>query len=151
MKTGLIIFNGIQFHDYHAGRAIDWAAKNNGGLLGLFIHSAKEPPEGYLFPSDIDPAENVYNKTDAKKSNLNVIHTQVKLFADMAKGKNVSLDTRELEDPSLEEVLSFTNKTEILFLDDEYDQSFILAVSSFRLKDLVKESASPVETVRDNR
>ncbi len=151
MKAGLVIFNGIQFHDYHASRAIDWAAKNNSGLLGLFIHSAKEPPEGYVFPSDIDPAENVFNKTDAKKNNLNVIHTQVNLFADMAKGKNVSVETRELEDPSLKELLGFTKKAEILFLDDEYDQSFILAVTSFRLKDLVQESACPVETVRDNR
>jgi len=151
MKNGLIIFNGIQFHYYHINYAMDWAVKNKTGLHALFIHSDKEPPEGYIFPSDIDPAEHLYGKKDAKKENISVIHSQVKLLSDIAKEKNVPLTTGELTDPSMAEIVRMTKEAEILFLDSEYDKSFILANTHFQMKDLVKKSHCPVETVYDKQ
>jgi hypothetical protein len=151
MKTALVIFDGIQFNFYHADHAIDWAVKNKGDLHGLFIHSGKEPPEGYIFPSDIDPAEHFYDKKDAKQGNVNVIHSQIKLFTDMAKTKNISVHTEELTDPSLNEILEITEGADILFIDTAYRNSFILACTSFKFKDLIEESVCPVELVYDRR
>jgi hypothetical protein len=147
----LIIFNGIQFHYYHVDHAIDWAVKNNGELLGLFIHSNKEPREGYIFPSDIDPAENLYNKSDAEKSNEKVIHEQVKLFTDMAKGKNIPVYTEELLNPSLEDVVEITDRADILFVDADYDKAALLACTHFPLKKIVNHSTCTVEIVHDKR
>lgn len=151
MKTALVIFNGIQFPYYLVDHAISWAAKNDGDLHGLFVYSDKEPREGYIFPSDIDPAENLYNKSDAEQVNVGVIHAQIKLFRDMAKGKNISVQTEELISPSLEDILEITEAASILFIDAVSDKSYLLACTSFDFKDLIEESKCPVEMVYDNR
>jgi hypothetical protein len=147
MKTAIVIFNRIQFSYYHAGRAIDWAAKNGTELHGLFVHSDKEPREGYIFPSDIDPAERLFNKKDAEDTNVDVIHTQIKLFTDMAKEKKVPIQTKELINPSLKEMLALSRTAEIIFLDAFYKKSFLLANTSFSFRDFIEKSASPVELV----
>ena len=151
MKTALVIFNGIQFHYYLSDRAFEWAAGNEGDLRGLFIHSDKEPAEGYIFPSDMDPAENLYGKKDAEKSNEGVIRAQIKLFSDMAKGKNISVLTEELINPALEDVLGITEGAQVLFIDSDYDNAALLASTSFEMKDLIEESKCPVEMVYDKR
>jgi hypothetical protein len=151
MKTSLVIFNGIQFSYYQVDRAIDWAEKNKGDLHGLFVYSDKEPPEGYIFPSDIDPAENLYNKKDAERNNENVIVSQIKLFKDMSKTKGISAYTEKLLNPSVEEILEITEGAEIVFVDEKYEKALLLACTSFKLKDLVKQSKCPVEMVNDKK
>ena len=151
MKTALVIFNGIQFHYYLVDHAIAWALRNNGNLHGLFIHSDKEPPEGYIFPSDIDPAENLYNKSAAVKSNVNVIVGQIKLFTDLVKGRNISVHTEEISNPSLADIIEITEGAGILFIDADYDSAFLLAATSFEMKDLVEGSKCPVEMVFDKK
>ncbi|HLG38388.1 MAG TPA: hypothetical protein VI461_01930 [Chitinophagaceae bacterium] len=150
MKTAFVIFNGIQFPFYLVDHAIDWAAKNGGSLHGLFIHSNKEPPEGYIFPSDIDPAENIYGKEEAEKGNENVIHTQIKLFTDMMRSKNISVTTRELINPSLDDISGITGSADIVFVDAAFDKAYLLAATGFNLKHL-KTIKSPLEVVSDNR
>jgi hypothetical protein len=149
--TAIVIFNGIQFHYYLVDHAVDWAVKNKGELLGLFVHSGKEPPEGYIFPSDIDPAENLYDKSDAEKNNEKVIHEQIKLFTDMAKGKNIPVYTEQLLNPSLEDIEEITEGAEILFVDAEYDQAVLLACTHLALKKIIDNSACTVEVVHDKK
>jgi len=149
MKTALVIFNGIQFPYYVVDRAIEWGVKNDGDLLGIFIHSDQEPPEGYIFPSDIDPAENLYDKDDAEKSNVKVIHSQMILFRDLAKGKGISARAEEFVNPSPGDILEITRTADILFIDVAYDKAFLLACTSINLKDIIKQPGCPVEIVHD--
>ena len=151
MKTALVIFNGIQFHYYLVDHAINWAVKNNGDLHGLFLYSDKEPKEGYVFPSDIDPAENLYNKSDARKNNEKIIVGQIKLFTDMVKAKGISVYTEEISNPILKEVLEITEGAEVLFMDIDYKKAVLLACTSLDLKELVNESKCPVEMVQDKK
>ena len=151
MKAALVIFNGIQFSYYQVDRAIDWAEKNKGELRGLFVYSDKEPEEGYIFPSDIDPAEDLYNEKDAQKNNERVIEGQIKLFSDMAKAKGISASTERLMNPSLNKIAEITAGAEILFADAKYDDAFLLACTTFTLKELVKQSKCPVEIVHDKK
>jgi hypothetical protein len=150
MKKALLVFNGIQFPFYLVDHALDWATKNNGSLQALFVHSKSEPCEGYLFPSDIDPAEDIFDKEDAEKSNENVIRSQIKLFLDMAAGKNVPAQAQELINPSLPDMEKITEPADILFVDAEYDKAFLLAGEGFHLKALLKVAKCPVETVNKN-
>jgi hypothetical protein len=147
MKLALVIFNGIQFHHYHAQSAIQWAMQNEGSLHGLFVHSDKEPREGYIFPSDIDPAENLYNKSDAAKNNVKIIVNQIKLFTDMARAKNIPVITEELLNPPLKKILGITNTASILLIDADYNKAALLACTSFKLEDLIEDSKCPVELV----
>jgi hypothetical protein len=151
MKAALVIFNGIQFSYYQVDRAIEWTEKNEAQLHGLFVFSDKEPPEGYIFPSDIDPAENLYNKKDAERNNEKIIVGQIKLFTDMARTKGISVITEQLLNPSLKKILEMTESSEILFVDEKYDKALLLACTSFKLKDLVKQSKCQVEMVHDKK
>ena len=149
MKTALVIFNGIQFPYYLVDHAIDWSVKNDSGLHGLFVHSDKEPPEGYGFPSDINPAEQLFDSQQARRGNENVIYSQIIVFRDMARQKGVSVQTDELINPSLKDILDLTRGASVLFVDAAYSKSFILAATSFSFKDLISKSACPVELVHD--
>ena len=149
MKISLIIFNGIQFHFYHATRAIEWAIQNNARLHGVFVHSDQEPAEGYVFPSDIDPAEDLYNKGDAEKNNEKVIIDQIKLFTDMAKTNNIPVNTDQFLNPPLKKILGITETAAILFMDADYDKASLLACTSFKSEDLIEDSKCPVELVYD--
>lgn len=151
MKTALVIFNGIQFSYNLVDRAIDWAVENQAGLHGLFVYSDKEPPEGYIFPSDIDPAEDLYSKKDAEKNNEKIIVGQIKLLTDMARTKGISVNAEQVLNPPLKKILANLEGAEILFIDEKHDDAFLLACTSFKLKDLVKQSKCPVEMVPVNK
>lgn len=147
METGIVIFNGIQFSLKLVNRAIEWAEKNRGSLQALFLHSAKEPPEGYIFPSDMDPAENLYDKQDARKSNEAIIHSQVRLFRDMAAAKNIPAQTWELTDPSIKNILEIMEGATILFMDADHDKAFLLKAPHLSLKKIEEHCRCPVEIV----
>jgi hypothetical protein len=124
--------------------------KNKGDLHALFIHSDKEPPGGYVFPADIDPAKKMFNMGNAEGSNENVIHAQIKLFLDMTREKDISAHAEKLMNPSLDEIIEITEAATILFIDAAYDRAYLLHVTGFELKDLVGDSKCPVEMVYDN-
>ena len=151
MKKALVIFNGIEFPYYLVDHAIQWALKNEATLHGVFIHTDKEPPEGYVFPSDIDPAEKMYDKDDAEKANVNVIHSQVKLFIDMAKGKDVLATTEELTNPHLNDIIKITSSADILLIDEAFDKAYILGVTRFDLKEIKAKSNCRVEVINDDK
>ena len=151
MKKTLAIFNGIRFSFSLANHSIDYATQKGASLHGLFIKAKKEEKEGYLFPSDIDPAQNLTDREDAESDDLRLIKDEQKLLKDLAKEKNIQLQMDVLTDPSLEELLRFTRDAEIVFINDPQEENQILAVTSFELEDLVNRSQSPVEVIHEDQ
>lgn len=148
MKSALVIFNGIRFPYYLVDHVIAWAKKNSAKLHALFIKAKHREKEGYVFPSDLDAAENLTGNEDLEQGDVAVIRDQMKLLKDMAKSENISLDSDLLTDPSLDDILGIAKKSDILFIDADDNESGILSVTRFTMKDLVKKSPCPVETIK---
>ena len=148
MKTGLVVFNGIRFPFYLADQVIAWAKKNGGSIHALFIKAEHREKEGYVFPSDMDAAEDLTGTADVEHGDVRIIRSQIKLLEDMAKTQNIPFRSELLTDPSLDDMLARAKRSDILFIDADDNESGILSVTSFRMKDLVKKSPSPVETIK---
>jgi hypothetical protein len=148
MKSALVIFNGIRFPFYLADHAIAWAKTNNANLHALFIKAKDEVKEGYVFPSDLDAAENLADDEDTEKANILVIRSQMKVLEDMAKTKDIPYNSELLTDPSLGYLLGMAKRSDILFMDADYHETGILFATSFNMKELVKKSPCPVEAVK---
>jgi hypothetical protein len=148
MKTALVIFNGIRFPFYLVDHVIAWAKKNSGSLHALFIKAKHREKEGYIFPSDLDAAENLAGTEDIEHGDLLVIRSNMKLMVDMAKTGNILLKSELLTDPYLEDILEMAKSSDILFIDAGDNESGILSITSFTMKDLVKKSPCPVEAIK---
>ena len=147
MTTALVIFNGIRFPIYLANHAIKWAKKNGASLQALFIRAKTEIKEGYIYPSDLDAAEDLEDTDDAVEDDEKIIQSQIKLLEDMAKTENIPFKSELLIDPSREDILDRTKSAAILFIDEDFDEAGILSVSSIDLEDL-KKSPCPVEVIK---
>lgn len=147
MKKALVIFNGIRFPFYVVDHAIAWAKKNSASIQALFLKSEDEVKEGYVFPSDLDAAENLSDAEDTEKGNIHVIQSQMKTLKDMAATENITTDTELLTEPPLEEILATAKNCSILFIDADYNETTTLAVTNFDLDDLIDKSPCPVEPV----
>jgi hypothetical protein len=147
MKTAFVIFNGVRFPFYLVDHVIAWAKTNNGSIHALFIKAKHREKEGYVFPSDLDAAEDLTGSEDIEHSDVLVIRSQMKVLEDMAKTKNIPFKSELLTDPILEDVLGMAKESDILFIDADYNETGILSVTSFNMKDLVKKSPCPVETI----
>lgn len=149
MKTALVIFNGIKFPFYLAEQAIAWAKDNTADLQALFL-VGKEPGEGYVFPSDLDAAEKLADRNEAREKNIEIIRDQVKLLEDMARTKNVTCRSELLMNPSLKDVVNKAGHVERIFVDADYDNTGLLSVTHFSLDHLLGKASCPVETVAKN-
>ena len=148
MKTALVIFNGIRFPFYLADHVVAWAKKNDATLHALFIKAKHREKEGYVFPSDIDAAEDLTGTEDIEQGDALVIRSQMKLLDDMAKTENIPFKSELLTDPYLEDILETAKSSDILFIDADYNEAGILSVDSFTMNDLVKKSSCPVEIIK---
>jgi hypothetical protein len=148
MKTALVIFNGIRFPYYLVDHVIAWAKMNSGSIHALFIKAKHREKEGYVFPSDLDAAEDLTGTEDIEHGDVLVIRSQIKLLEDMAKTENIPFKSELLTDPLLENILDKAKTSGILFIDADYDEPGILSVTSFSLGKLVKKSSCPVEAIK---
>lgn len=148
MKTALVIFNGIRFPIYLADHVIVWAKNNSTGLHALFIKAEHREKENYIFPSDLDAAENLTDTEDIEQGDILVIRSHMKILEDMAKTENIPYQSELLTDPSLENIIGIAKVSAILFMDADYNETGILSVTSIKVKDLVKKSPCPVEMVK---
>jgi hypothetical protein len=148
MKRALVIFNGIRFPFYLSDHAVAWAKNNTAHLHALFLKAEDEIKEGYIFPSDLDAAENLADADDTEKDNIKVIRSQMKLLAGMAITEKLSFTSELLTDLSLDDLIALTKETDTIFIDADYDRAGILALRNFTIKDLVKKSRCPVEIVK---
>ena len=148
MKTALVIFNGIRFSYDLAVHVIVWAKKTDGNIHALFVKAKHRENEGYVFPSDIDAAEDLSDTGDIEHRDILVIRSQIKLFGDMAKTENIPLNSELLTDPSLRDIVAITKSSDILFIDGDDTDSGIMSVTSFTMKELVKKSLCPVEIIK---
>lgn len=147
MAKAAMIFNGIRFSFEVANRAISWAKQHDASLVAVFLKAKKEVKEGYIFPSDLDVAENLSSTEDAEISNIRVIESNILILEHQATSENVELHIQLLTDPTIEELSQQLTGCEILFMQENVDEPGILSVESIDLKKLQKHPPVPIEIV----
>ena len=146
MKKAVIIFNGLKFPHYLADYALSRAKKESTSLLALFL-AGRETEEGYIFPSDLDAAQDLADKEDAEQDDLRVIRSQMRLLEDMAKSEGVVCKTELMVDPTLEQVLSKAQDVQLIFIDSNYKDTGLMSATNFDMQELLDRLPSGVEKV----
>ncbi|MFC0773460.1 hypothetical protein [Terrimonas alba] len=147
MARAALLFNGIGFSFQVEERAFSWAKQNNGSLVALFLKAKHVAREGYIFPSDLDEAQNLQNNEDADAASMRVIYSNITMLEHNASSKHINLTTQLMSDPSEEQILQHISGCECLFMDDKFDQPGILRVEGTHLEKLLKKIQLPIVKV----
>jgi len=125
-----------------------WAKQNNGSLVALFLKAKHETREGYIFPSDLDAAQNLQKNEDAEAANINVINSNITMLQHSASSEDIDLTTQLLSDPSAEQISQPLSDCECVFIDDKFHQPGILRVEDIHLEKLLKKIQLPIVKVQ---
>ena len=133
-----ILFNGIQYPFHLVDEAIGWAKAHHASIRGIFIKSADEVKEGYIFPSDLDAAENLTDHNDTENANVEVIRKNMEILKGAASTAKIDCSTELLTDPDTAELKQLIGDSDRLFVDENFEKSGILKSTSFDL-DMLKK------------
>jgi hypothetical protein len=148
MPKAALLFNGIGFSFPLVERAFNWAKQNNGSLAALFLKAKHEIREGYVFPSDLDAAQDLQKNEDAEAANMKVIYSNITMLQHSAGSEGIDLTTQVLNDPSHDELLQSLTGCERVFVDDKFNEPGILRVEDIHLEKLLKKIQLPVVKVQ---
>jgi hypothetical protein len=148
MAKAALLFNGIGYSFPLIEQAFNWTKQNNGSLVALFLKAKHETREGYIFPSDLDAAQNSQKNEDAESANLKIIHSNISMLEHRAASEHIDITTKLLNDPSAEQVLEQLSGCEPVFIDDKIDQSGILRVENIDLEKLLKKARVSIVKVQ---
>lgn len=148
MTKAALLFNGIGFSFQLVEHALSWAKQNNGSLVAIFLKAKHVSREGYIFPSDLDAAQNLQKNEDADAASTNVIYSNITTLEHSASSEHINLTTQLLSDPSDEQILKQIAGCECLFMDDKFDQPGILRVEGTHLEKLLEKIQVPIVKVQ---
>lgn len=143
--NAMVIFNGLSFPHHVADYALSKCKEKGMSLYALFL-AGREIEEGYIFPSDLDAAQNITDKEDAEKDDFRVIRSQMRLVEDMAKGEGVICRTELLRDPSLEDVIQKARDAQLVFVDPNFRDTGLMT-ANFKMQELVDNLPSNIVKV----
>lgn len=134
-----MIFNGIRFSFPLVDRAFDWAREDKGSLIAIFLKAGKEKKEGYVFPSDLDEAEDLSTTQEAGDDNAIVIDTNIRRLERRAGDERIHLTTVLLSDPTSEDLSRQCEDCEKIFMARDMEEHGILSVRHPDLRKLLKD------------
>jgi hypothetical protein len=149
MSKAILIFNGLHFPMPVIDRAFAWAQQSHGSLVALFLRSKTEDSEGYLFPSDLDAAENLADDADAERVNVHIIDSNIRMLMHQAATQHIELRTEILVDPKDNAILDEVGGGEYIFVGEKIIEPAIMATKSIDLPKLLKDINARVEFVRE--
>ena len=149
MAKGVLLFNGVAYPFPVVDKAFAWSKQGGGSLKALFLHSGKETPEGYVFPSDLDAAENLSTTDEAEAANLRIIESNIRMLKNQASSEHIDLAVQKLIDPTSDQLLSELGDAERVFASINIDEMRILSTVKVNLKELLNDNQQPVEWVNE--
>ena len=122
MTKVAVLFNGIRFPFKVIDRAFEWCKKENGLMLAVYLLAEDADPEGYIFPSDIDAAEDISDDDDSVSDNEKVVKSHINMLKNRAAAEQITFQSIVLHDPE-EELLSDTLQGyEYIFVAEDVDE-----------------------------
>ena len=136
MEQIVVIFNGIKVPDHLVNAAISKAKEHGTALLALFLAGEKRD-EGYIFPSDLDAAQDDTDADDAERADMRVIRSKMKVLEGTAKFEGVHCTTELLFEPGLEQVTARIGAAQLVLVDANYETD-LNTITSFDIEDLLE-------------
>lgn len=149
MAKAALLFNGIKFPFDVVDRAISWAKQSKGSLVAIFLKAEKIDKEGYIFPSDLDAAENLAENNAANTNLSLIIDSNIRILEHQAIGEHIEVRTALLTDPTDEELLDQLGGSEFIFTSKEIAEPGALTSDSINLKRIFKDPPSRMELIQE--
>lgn len=146
MPSTWVIFSGINFSYAALDHAIAWAREHK-TILGVLFLQEKPVEEGYIFPSDIDAAENLTDEADARQDDDQLVQGKIRLIKDKAEYAGVQYTVKISNDPSIDTILLITEEPDKIYVDVGMKPREEAADRLFNPDELVEKAACPVELV----
>jgi hypothetical protein len=147
MTKAAVMFNGIRFPFTVIDRAFEWCKKEKGLLLGVFLLAEDADPEGYIFPSDIDAAEDITDSDDSVSDNEKVVESHIKMLKNRATAAQIKFESIVLHDPE-EDLLSETLKgCNYIFVAGDIDELSSGTTESVDLNKWLENFSGTVEKI----
>lgn len=150
MKKAIILFNGIQYSHDVVEQGFTWVRLNTGVLIAIFLRAKKEPSEGYIFPSDLDAAENLNTTEEAEANYVAIINSNIKMLQHEAASEHIEIRCLSLLDPPIGELFNQSEGCELIFTSENTFETGILTADSINWKKFIKDLSIPVEIIPNN-
>lgn len=150
-QTAVVLLNGIRFPFPVVEAAIQWAKENQANLHAYFIKSADIADEGYVFPSDLDEAEDLKDEQDSESNHVRVIYRNARLIKSMSSTDKVDCETTILTEPHLKEIEESLQKSAVIFIDEEFDQKGALTSNIFDREKLEEKFPDRIKAVQHSK
>ncbi len=148
MAKAAMLFNGIRYSFEVVDQAFNWAKLNNGILTAIFLRAKSDPGEGYIFPSDLDAAENLYTTDDSNAGHIAISDSNIRLLQHAAAVENIKVHSVTLIDPSRQQLLHELEGSECIFTSDDIHESGTLTVDSINIKKFLANAPVPVKIIK---
>lgn len=148
MEKAIILFNGIKLPFPLIERAFGWASQSKGEILAIFLRAKKDAAEGYIFPSDLDAAENLTSTEEAGASHELLIDSNIKIVTNQGARESIDLKTTVLVDPTEEQLQQLTAGSTRIFVHESIGKPATLTTDHINLDKWLKKSTIPVEIVQ---
>jgi hypothetical protein len=152
MKTAGVVFNGIQFPFTLMDQAILWARNNRASLHAIFLISDETGLSGLNLADNARAMDEQLKKEESQKNTETYLTHQRKLVEDTAAVEKIPCLTEIRQNPAISDILSISEKWDILFLDADADPAHSLhAVRNFTMEELMERSACNVAWVHKDK
>jgi hypothetical protein len=151
MKTICIIINGINLPYNVIDYAVAEAKKNSSEIHAIFLKGTHEPSKGYGYPSDLPATETWVSDEEAVNDDEKLISDNMKLLKQMIEDEKISYHSALLTKASVDELAEITATADLVVVDENFDEMFLLGDSKISLKDLKNRISVPVYTVQSQK
>ena len=147
MSKAALLFNGIRFPFAVIDHSFEWAKNQKGDLLAIFLLSKGTEPEGYIFPSDIDQAENLADDDDSTGDNDKVVESNIEMLKHRAVGDGINFTSVVLHDPPEDTLSETLDDCDYLFATKDLTEVSVGTVDSRDLKKILRDFKGKIEMI----
>jgi hypothetical protein len=147
MKTIAVIINGIYLPYHVVDYAIEKAKKTSAEIFALFLRGRREPSKGYGYPSDLPTTETWVSDEESVREDERIIEDNMKLVKELIEDEKILFTSTLKTNASIEEVVEITAKADLIVVDENFDEMFLLGDNEISLNDLKHKISVPVYVV----
>jgi hypothetical protein len=151
MKTIAVIINGIYLPYHVVDYAIGKAKTNSAEIFALFLRGTREPSKGYGYPSDLPTAETWASDEESVREDERIIEDNIKLVKKLIEDEKIPFASTLKTNASIEEVAEITANADLIVVDENFDEIFLLGDNKISLNDLKHKISVPVYTVPSSK
>ena len=139
MKSICILINGISLPYDLVNYAIKEAKKSPSQIHAIFLKGTREPPKGYIYPSDLRTIESSVSDVDAIHEDEVIISDNIELVRKLIEDENLNFSSTIKTNASVCEVYEMCNNADLVLVEKNFDEMSLLSDNKVSLKDLQRK------------